>query len=391
MTSTTSAKSASTSHFGPNYFDKAWVDERLPMDDELVLMSRSQVLNEDKFRRARWFHLLQVSHAELQRVSELVYQLLDPYNPTRIIVIVGMTSVGKSALAKNIIPFLIEKLYGPVEDCYLPYIYSKAPANGDRRIPWSTIYAEWLKAAQEPFIDRKRTFEVSNGIIKSIRGHSPALRALKDSLGEVLLHRRVKAIGLDEVLHMLRFEDYAACMDTFKHLSDDREAKLVLFGPFETARIIAQYGQSLGRTELIHFRRYVTEQQSSKYNNCVEYGISGGRGFHHVAQTLESVWPAEIVPPLAKMCGKYLMPNCMGAVGLLKKFALSLFSMQTFHKDERLSPEMFRDAAKSYRMVEQTEKEIALGEQLIYGACHGQNRLGEASALEDIAQLLAHR
>lgn len=387
----TKVKGAKTPHFEPGYFDQVWVDEELPMDAELTRMSRLEVLPLDKLRRARWFYLAQVSHSELQRISELVYQLLDPHNSTRIIVIVGMTNVGKSALAKNLIPALIERLYGPVPDCYLPHIYSKAPANGDNKIPWSTIYAGWLKACQEPFIERKRDYEVSDGSIRALRGHSPSLAAYRGSLRDVLQFRRVKAICLDEVLHLLRFEDYAACMDTFKDLCEDREAKLILFGPFETARIICQYGQSMSRTAMLHFRRYVTADQATTFNDCVEGSKHNQKGFKYVASKLEQLWPAQNVPPLAALCEKYLMPNCMGAVGLLKRFALRLLSAQMFQEDELITPEMIRDAAYTQKFGEQVSSEIAFGEELIYGACYGQNSLGNKSALQDIAQIMATR
>lgn len=387
-------------HFDAGQFDKVWVDEDLPMDAELRKMTRSQAMKLDKLRRMRWFYLVQVEHKELKRVSKLLYSLLDPFNGVRIICIVGMTSAGKTALARHIIPSLIEQMYGPVPDCYLPSIYSKAPANGDNRIPWSAMYTKWLEACREPFIERKRTFDISDGVIKALRGHSPALATRKDALVDALRFRRVKVLVLDEVLHLLRFEDYAACMDTLKDLSESGETKLVLFGPFESARIVCQYGQALGRTAIIHFQRYVKE--ATKFNSNVEPSddcdgraspdvakdAGARKGFKHVARTLQSLWPAEKVPPLEKLCDEYLFPNCFGGVGLLKKFALRLLSLQLLSQNEELTTEMVRDAANTREFVRRLTEEVTLGESLVDGALWGQSSFAEEDAFKSIAEIM---
>lgn len=375
-------------HFEPGQFDKAWVDEELPMDAELRKLTRQEAMKLDKLHRMRWFYLVQVGHKELTRVTNLVYKLLDPFNSVRIICVVGMTSAGKTALARHIIPSLIEKMYGPVPDCYLPSVYSKAPANGDNRIPWSTMYTKWLEACQEPFIERKRAFDVSDGVIRAMRGHSPTLSTRKKALIEALQFRRVKALVLDEVLHLLRFEDYAACMDTLKDLSEGGETKLVLFGPFESARIVCQYSQALGRAAIIHFRRYVTKASDFNTNLELLTGEGESMGFRHVACKLESLWPAEKVPPLGRLSDNYLFDNCSGGVGLLKKFALRLLSLQLLTPNEELTTDMVRDAAYTKQFVRQLSEEVTLGERLVDGALWGQSSFGDEAAFNDIAAIM---
>jgi len=103
---------------------------------------------------------------------------------------------------------------------------------------------------------------------------------------------------------------------------------------------------------------------------------------------LELLWPAEKVPPLERLCDEYLFVNCCGGVGLLKKFALRLLSLQLLTENEELTTEMVRDAAYTRQFVRQLTEEVTLGEALVDGALWGQSSFADEEAFKNIAAIM---
>jgi hypothetical protein len=108
----------------------------------------------------------------------------------------------------------------------------------------------------------------------------------------MLRHRKVRALIIDEALHLLRFSDYSAIMDTLKSLADIEPTKLILIGTHQIADLMTEYGQVIRRSEIIHYRRYrlstkVSDQPSS---DEAEYILQ--------LQKLQNNWPSRNKPDL---------------------------------------------------------------------------------------------
>src|SRR5690606_18730848 len=103
-----------------------------------------------------------------------------------------------------------------------------APASGEKSLSWRMLYRRILEAGEEPEIDYKRLSTVTDGELRSHRGSRQSVASLRVYVEKMLRHRKVRALIVDEALHLLRFSDYSAIMDTLKSLADIGDTKLVL-------------------------------------------------------------------------------------------------------------------------------------------------------------------
>lgn len=350
--------------------DKVLGKEDQELDLTLCRLNRQEALKLDKRLRLRWFYLIQLIHSELECISEQLGELLDPSNETRIITIIGPTGIGKTTLAHRLVATVIAERLGRAGPSELPSIYVKAPANGEKSLSWTNLYLRILAASAEPCIEKKREFELSEGVLRL--KSSKTLGALRESLEAMLEHRKVKLLIIDEALHLLRFSNYEAVMDTLKSLGDAGDAKLLLIGDYTLVEAATQYGQVARRAELLHYRRYL------------ETSAPDRKEFGRAVERLQALWPCDEVPQFTTI-KEELMRASLGSVGMLKSLLLKGAFLQMERAREDWSVEILAKAAKSRKLLETIEREIVAGEKRIAGHCYGESMFASADVMRALA------
>jgi len=333
-------------------------------DAALGALKRDQELLLSPAMRMRWFNLRQVKHAELLRVARQLDELIDPNNDTKIISVIGPTGIGKTTLATGILAQMLNRYAADRKPHEVPVVYVSAPANGEQSMSWKTLYRRILAAAGEHHLDLQRQVAVHDGDMSAVRTDRLSLAHLREVLEAVIRHRNIRVIVIDEVMHLLRFQDNLAIMDTLKSLADIHDTKLVLIGTYQIAPLMMEYGQLARRSAILHYRRYSIPQKSNPAKLT-----EAQRDFKAAVARLQAQWPCVEVPQL-EAAWEELMHASLGSVGLLKSQLLQMASLQ-MTRGGVLQGSDLASALKPPKQLRQIESEILRGEQEIDGACYG--------------------
>jgi len=346
-------------------------------DATLSIIERDEALSLNVNDRMRWFYLRQAKHAELLRVAHHMDELLDPDNDTKIIAVIGPTGIGKTTLATGILTKIVDRFKGHQKPHEVPVVYVSAPANGEQSMSWKTLYRRILVAAGESHMDLQRRVEVSDGEMRAVRSDRVSLAHLREMLEAVIRQRNIRVIVIDEVMHLLRFQENLAIMDTLKSLADIHHTKLVLIGTYQIAPLMIEYGQLARRSAILHYRRYAIPQKSNPAKLTESQS-----NFKEAVLKLQLQWPCVEVPQL-ESAWEALMNASLGSVGLLKSQLLQLASLQ-MKRGGKLEVSDLACALKPPKQLRQIETEILLGEQDIAGACYGDAASESEVALKEL-------
>ena len=298
---------------------------------------------------------------------EEVGELLEPSNEVKIISLIGMTGIGKTTLASKLLTRLIERYSGEAKVNEVPVVFVRAPANGDRSLSWSVLYKSILNEGREVLLRHKRGVETTPEGEMRIRGGARAtLAELREFIDTMLRNRNVKVVVIDEALHLLRFADYAATMDTLKSLAESHGTKLILIGNYDIADLVSEYGQVSRRGEIIHYKRY-------KVGLMMEDKLTNEQmEFRRIIGVFQRIWPNQSAPNLSEIWYP-LMKASLGSVGLLKIALLRLAMLQAQDPSGKITESMLRKATKSPKSLAKIEGETVGGEERLKGACYGDS------------------
>lgn len=357
-------------------------------DAHLRSLKRAQVLALSREERMRWFFLLHVGHPELARVTKDLSELLNPNNDVKLISIIGPTGIGKSTLATSILAQLVGDFAETRLPHEVPFVYINAPANGEHSMSWKTLYRRIMIAAGTPHLSLHRPVEVLDGELHAVRSTRTSLAHLREELEAVIKYRNVRVLIIDEAMHLLRFNENAAIMDTLKSLADIHQTKLVLIGTYQIAPLMIEYGQLARRSAILHYRRYTppprgkagASKPDPKTPNP-DKPTEMERAFKHAVSRLQLHWPCAEVPNLEAVWPE-LMRASLGSVGLLKSQLLQLAWLQMQQEGEAFLGQDLLRAGKPPKQLAKIEKETAEGEAELAGACYGEADFGGAEEMK---------
>ena len=329
----------------------------------------AMLLESAEFRK-RWFKLLQVNHRELERVAQDVTELMDTACDTKLISIIGMTGIGKTTLATELGNILMEEYREQAQPSEHPVIYVRAPANGEKSLSWKVLYRRILEAGHEPSVDQKRASRIEDGRLFGVRDGRSSVAHLREQVEGMLRHRKVRALIIDEALHLLRFSDYSAIMDTLKSLADIEPTKLILIGTHQIADLMTEYGQVIRRSEIIHYRRYRLSTKVSDHPSSDE------AEYIFQLQRLQDNWPSRNKPDLVAVW-RPLMSASLGSIGITKSILQQVVVQQLSTPGEVLKESHFRKAFKAPGNLRKIEEETVSGEEKLIGCCYGEGLVEE--------------
>ena len=335
-----------------------------PLIARILGASYEDALSADPTFRKRWFKLFQVGHRELLRVVTDVTELMDADNDVKLISLIGMTGIGKTTLASALHKILAQQYEPGARRSDCPVLYVHAPANGERSLSWKVLYRRILQAGQAPDIDQTRPVRLEGGYMHGARGGGASVAYLREQVETMLKARKVRALIIDEALHLLRFNDYSAIMDTLKSLADIEHTKLILIGTHQIADLMTQYAQVIRRSEIVHFKRYRVSPRPSSSPTADEE--------EYITQLLklQQHWPSAVQPNLEAIWHP-LMRASLGSIGITKTILQQLLVLQLAHPGEQLEEAQLRKALKASGNLARIEAETVEGEAKLEGVCYG--------------------
>lgn len=313
------------------------------------------------------FRALQVRHRKMGEMMRTMQILTDPEAPANIVFLIGPTGIGKTNLCLRVLHALVVKNSADNEcsNDQIPYIFVPAPANGDRSLSWKSLYTHALQSAGDIFTDKKLAREISGGNVLKQSGSFSTLAALRTSLDNVLRHRKVRVLVIDEAYHLLRFGNYSAVMDTLKSIADMTETKILLVGTYDLAGLAEAYAQVARRAEVVHFERYKVDSA----DDVAE--------FRRVLAKLQQHYPCKETPNFVAVT-KELMEYSLGCLGLLKDILRGALLLQLRNSGVWNTAFLIR-SIKSAGLREQIRREIELGEAKVADLAYGGNWMDKAA------------
>ncbi|WP_175773317.1 ATP-binding protein [Paraburkholderia phenazinium] len=315
-------------------------------------LTREQVFALSDRQKVRYFFSLRVKHRLRDAAEDKLAGLLGPDTDTGIFTLFGPTGTGKTALAEALGAQLKSTDLGQ-----RPFIFVSAPAFGTAKVSWTGFFRSVLEAGDEPMIDDKRTWSVANGNLLG-SGRRADLPAFRNAVRSMLKNRRTQLLAIDEILHILRFGDFEAIMDTLKSLSDAVTCQLLLIGPYELFDMVTSYGQVIRRGEMIHLGRYRCDRVNEKEGNGSDIGE-----YRKIIEKLMSRWPLQNAPNFHAVAAD-LLEATLGVVGLLKDFLTRCLILQICNSGE-WKGNFVSEALKKAHSINKIREEIHAGEAML--------------------------
>ena len=258
-------------------------------------------------------------HPFMMNAMEEILDLVSPKSGVNLIILIGPTGVGKTALCEKLIQRTARDYADQLnsDTCIIPAIMVAAPSIGAKAFSMKHFMEIMLEALCEPMIDRKLTPDHLTEGYKlpfHMTSHRITHSAVRLATGKALQERNTQYVIVDEAAHILEGTSIATQINALKSLSDMTNSKFVLVGSYDLYKIISVNGQLARRCHVVHFPRYANDTKIEKHH------------FTKVAQKLSSLMElrSEVVldPYLPT-----LLEASVGCIGILKDSLQRAYSL----------------------------------------------------------------
>jgi energy-coupling factor transporter ATP-binding protein EcfA2 len=272
------------------------------------------LLKRSNDERREYFTNYTVAHPRLVQICEEILWAIYDSLPGTIILLYGATGVGKSTVLRGVEKVLIENALPDLQrdPGRLPVvkIHIKSPESGS--FDWKEYFKLLLTILEEPLVDRK--IDLSQWIVEHnknmqlIGTEKPSRSRFRDAAETTLLHRKPKAVLIDDAQHFGVISSGRKLLDqlnTIKSVADQSKVTHVLAGTFDLVPFRNLNGQLSRRSIDIHFKRYMADSEEDR------------QAFINVLGTFQQQLPLIEMPNLVSEWD-YFYERSIGCVGVLK-------------------------------------------------------------------------
>lgn len=336
-----------------------------------------ELLQRSASERLAYFRSYTVAHPLLKTVSDALRQAIQEPGGASLIFVVGPTGVGKTTLRLRIEQELKQRFLAVGESGLgrIPVVGFEAAAPDSGNFSWKDYYRRALRALEEPLIDYKLDYPMSDPARGRAGEWTVAARVcnpeLRQALEQALHHRRPAAVLIDEAQHFTkmasgrRLSDQLDCLKSMASLTGRVH---VLIGTYELLPCRNLSAQLSRRSIDIHFRRYRADDPRDVI------------AFQRVIFSFQRHLPLPQEPELWRDW-EFCYAHSMGCVGILKDW----FTRALAEVLEQGAPTLTRANLEHYAWsLDQCEK---MAQDTLEGESAFMEKLGSADRLRELLGL----
>lgn len=277
----------------------------------------------DKDRMTYYVNDVIVDHPILTDAIESIDEMANPLLEKRLILLVGGTGVGKSALMRKLVRRRLSRMKEVIvaNPQIIPAIHVETEAPDIGKFAFSSLYRDALAQMNAalidrtlPIIERRSQGKSICTIAVEISGHRLSPAALKDRFIQNLIERQVDLVCLDEAINIFKVGQSRSQADRKVQLKDQTDklktfvnktpTTLLLGGAYDFLDLTMSSGQIARRSVIVHMSPYTIEK-------------NGLKGFATALVALIAHLPlAHELDPNEHATELFL--QCLGCIGTLK-------------------------------------------------------------------------
>jgi hypothetical protein len=322
-----------------------------------------ELLEQPTAARLAYFKAYTVAHPLLSQADKKVWNALREPAGALLVFIFGPTGVGKTTLLEHIEKRLMEQALPRMaqDQNHLPTIRLDAMAPAARQFKWPDFYTRGLLAVREPLIDYKIDYQTLTPVFNEKLGRHVTPRsggdaaALQRSWEQMIKHRQLAAILIDEAQHIARVAGGSTLLGQLEHLKSlavSTQTVYVLAGTYDLRVFRTLNAQLSRRTIDVHFPRYHHTDKNER------------QAFQQVLLTFQKHLPLEEPPDLIHQW-KYCYARTIGCVGILKDWLTKALAEALETGEKTISPALLAQHAASTDRCDQMITDIEEGEMAL--------------------------
>lgn len=317
----------------------------------------SEMLAKNNEEKIAYFENCRVSHPKLSDSYTKLSRAINHAKPGQIIIFLGPAGVGKTTTLDRLRNNFLKDFDTELNPGRVPLVMIEA-VKDKRDYNWKDHHQRILSALYDPIPDRKvdyQNWETLPSEISDIlqRNNTPEA-AYRRALEKALIHRRPKAVLIDEAQHIAATRTGIKTLDQLniiKSLANMSKTVHVLCGSYELSPFLNLSGQLAWRSSEVHFQRYRSNSKDLA-------------AFEEVVINLQLHIPVVNVPPLHQHW-EFLYERSIGCVGILHRWLARSLKIALDERLDTLPLEVLRETQLPLAKCETLLEESLNGESSV--------------------------